>query len=73
VEKTEGRYDPELPAEIGDEEEDEEEDEVEEVDDDTQHQRLLEAQVTGSKAVEKVVRRRGSKSMRMVMQRRWPS
>jgi pescadillo protein len=52
VEKTEGRYDPEAPAEIG------EEDEVEEVDDDTQHQRLLEAEVAGSKAVEMVLKKK---------------
>jgi pescadillo len=58
VEKTEGRYDPEAPAEIGDEEEEEEEDEVEEVDDDTQHQRLLEAEVAGSKAVEMVLKKK---------------
>jgi pescadillo protein len=53
VEKMEGRYDPEAPVEIGEEEEEEDE-EIEEVDEDTQHQRLLEAEVAGSKTVEKI-------------------
>lgn len=57
TEKTEGRYDPEAPVEIGDEEEDEVE-EVDEVDEDTQYQRFLEAEVAGSKAVEKVVKKK---------------
>jgi pescadillo len=50
VEKTEGRYDPEAPVEV----EESEEEEEEEVDEDMEHQRLLEAEVAGAVAAEKV-------------------
>jgi pescadillo len=62
VEKTEGRYDPEASLAIGDEEESEE-DEVDEVDEDTQHQCLLEAEVAGGKAVERVGKKRSRKQV----------
>jgi len=56
VEKAEGKYDPEAPVDLDGSDSEEEQADQEEVDEDKEHQRLLEAEARGTQAVENVAR-----------------
>ena len=56
VEKVEGKYDPEAPVDIDASDSEEEQVDQQEVDEDMEHQRLLEAEARGTQAIENVVR-----------------